>query len=129
MSHLNRWHQEHGLALWGKGHVKNRRKKIKSRKSIKIRKCRKVGKVGNGSKWVQMSQNWFKRLQMSPNGSKWIQLDPTESKWLQRDPHGSKWLQIAPKGDAENPIHNTLSKPTSAIFSVYKRPTGVCLQS
>ena len=28
------------------------------------------------------------------------------------------------KGDAENPIHNTLSKTTSAIFSACKRPTG-----
>ena len=25
LSPLNRWHQEHGLALWGKGHVKNLR--------------------------------------------------------------------------------------------------------
>ena len=23
LSEVNRWHQEHGLALWGKGHVKN----------------------------------------------------------------------------------------------------------
>ena len=23
VSQVNRWHQEHGLALWGKGHVKN----------------------------------------------------------------------------------------------------------
>ena len=23
VSEVNRWHQEHGLALWGKGHVKN----------------------------------------------------------------------------------------------------------
>ena len=33
------------------------------------------------------------------------------------------------KRDAENPIHNTLNKTTSAIFSAYKKPTGVCLQS
>ena len=31
------------------------------------------------------------------------------------------------KGDVENPINNTLSKASSAIFSVYKRATGVCL--
>ena len=32
------------------------------------------------------------------------------------------------KGDAQNPIQNTLSKTTSSIFSAYNRPTGVCLQ-
>ena len=33
------------------------------------------------------------------------------------------------KGEAENPIHNTLSKTTSAIFSSYNSPTGVFLLS
>ena len=33
------------------------------------------------------------------------------------------------KREAGNPIINTLSKATSAIFSVCKRPTGTCLQS
>ena len=31
--------------------------------------------------------------------------------------------------DAENPILNTLSKNTSAIFSKFKRSKGICLQS
>ena len=32
-----------------------------------------------------------------------------------------------PKGEAENHIHNTLSKTTPAIFSAYKKPAGVFL--
>ena len=38
-------------------------------------------------------------------------------------------LKGRPEGDAENPIHNTLSKTSLAIYSAYKRPTWVCLQS
>ena len=45
--------------------------------------------------------------------------------------HSSNYKCLPPthcnKGDVENPIHNTLSKPTSAICSAYERPTGVCL--
>ena len=33
------------------------------------------------------------------------------------------------KREAGNPIINTWSKTTSAIFSAFKRPTGTCLQS
>ena len=33
------------------------------------------------------------------------------------------------KRDAENPIHKTMSKTTSDMFSLSKRPTGICLQS
>ena len=42
--------------------------------------------------------------------------------------HFPRNLYNSDTGDAENPIHNTLSKATSAIFSAYKRPTGVSLQ-
>ena len=40
----------------------------------------------------------------------------------------SEYGKVA-KRDVEKPIHRTLNKTTSAIFSANKRPTGVCLQS
>ena len=92
-----------------------------------------------------LGDGWWKMDPLHPPSSSWSSLNillplPSflflrEIGWVNKhwrfiDPF-FEWkanLHLSWKGEAENPIHNTLSITTSAVFSAYKRLIGVSLQ-